>query len=100
MGAKVKRKIDEEFERREVEKSGSSWQNLVLISTIFVAILISIFFAFRQNQQVEPKSEKLSMDELMAKAEKKVEVEKKKCENLKYWGVSAKLKLRIIFGQF
>jgi hypothetical protein len=82
MGAKAKAKNVE-----QVKKSGSSWQNLVLISTILLAISLSIFLAFK-HQDVQPSNEKLSMDELMAKAEQKVVVEKKKCERLKYWGVS------------
>ena len=89
MGAKSKKPRDEVKE--EVKPSNN--QNSLVVATIFSFAVIAVFFAVYGSKKVEeaPKSEKVTMEDLMVKAQQsQVEIPIKKCEKLRYWGVSNK----------
>ena len=87
MGAKLK-KIPAEVPLNKTQKS--SFKNSLIFATIVAAIFASIFIAVQQNET--KKADKVTMDELMAKAQQKMpEGKKEKCKKLKYWAVSEKI---------
>lgn len=83
MGGKSKKPRDE----NEAQKSSKS-QNFLVFTTVFSFALVAVLFAVYGSKKVEvaPKSEKVTMEELMVKA--KAETTLRKCEKLRYWGVS------------
>lgn len=88
MGVKTK-KISSPRDEIE-EKKPSNWQNSLLFATILSFALIAVFLAvYGSKKNVEaPKSEKVTMEDLMVKAQQsQVENPIKKCQKLRYWGV-------------